>query len=612
MNNEGQKIPNESNINLHIEKYLENYLKLDKPEFAILLSGKWGSGKTYFINQIIKKNQSKKENIKFIKISLFEISSKDDLKHKIIMKLLGIENEKGFLNKSTQIGTKIINLFVKKLGLSIYDIPIEEILNKIDNKVVFIFDDLERANISFHEILGYINNYVEILKFNVIILANELEIDDEKYQKFKEKVIGKTFEVQHGFEEILTSFIHSTTDKSEKYLDNNKSLIIDIYNKADYNNLRHIKQILLDFEYFIKLIDEKYLENQNFYIDLIKVFFLLSIEIKAGKLNKDELLKHDSIVGCMTDTKEKDSAFEEILKKYELINQYSLVFSQPLLEKILFEANINKEELNNEILNLEYFEKEQESWKKLWNYYDLEDDKFNEYLKDIKIKFQNNEYIEHEKLLHVFGILLGLSRNGLYDIDIKDLIKKQKANIDDLMNDKFWKKKLYKYKNFTKYSLAYHEKDSSEFEVIKKYIEEKSKIAFDDGLINKAKDLLSHYTNGDIDLVNKKLEQDFFSIAIFSKMGYKEYIKMLQTTNHKNLYYIFSSYKNRYEKFRIEQNLELKNDLKFWENVYENILNGISKNTQKLKYFRLNDYKKNMKKDIIDKIKKFSSELIDK
>ncbi len=35
--------------NLHIKKYFDNYLKSEKSEFAVLLTAKWGTGKTFFI-----------------------------------------------------------------------------------------------------------------------------------------------------------------------------------------------------------------------------------------------------------------------------------------------------------------------------------------------------------------------------------------------------------------------------------------------------------------------------------------------------------------------------------------------------------------------------------
>jgi Flp pilus assembly CpaF family ATPase len=49
--NKGGLLTQNTTINQHIHEFLEYYIKLDKPEYAVLLSGKWGSGKTHFINR---------------------------------------------------------------------------------------------------------------------------------------------------------------------------------------------------------------------------------------------------------------------------------------------------------------------------------------------------------------------------------------------------------------------------------------------------------------------------------------------------------------------------------------------------------------------------------
>ena len=79
----------EKESNLHIKKYFDNYLKSDKSEFAVLLTAKWGSGKTFFIDQYIKDYTkcSKKEEYKFIKISLFGINDLRLIDEKIFQQL---------------------------------------------------------------------------------------------------------------------------------------------------------------------------------------------------------------------------------------------------------------------------------------------------------------------------------------------------------------------------------------------------------------------------------------------------------------------------------------------------------------------------------------------
>jgi septin family protein len=63
-----ETIPNNQYIsepNKHIEEYLNYYCELPhSPKFAILLKGKWGSGKTWFINQYIEKLKAKEQEKK--------------------------------------------------------------------------------------------------------------------------------------------------------------------------------------------------------------------------------------------------------------------------------------------------------------------------------------------------------------------------------------------------------------------------------------------------------------------------------------------------------------------------------------------------------------------
>ena len=37
--------------NKHIKEFLNYYIELPNPQYAVLLKGKWGSGKTHFINE---------------------------------------------------------------------------------------------------------------------------------------------------------------------------------------------------------------------------------------------------------------------------------------------------------------------------------------------------------------------------------------------------------------------------------------------------------------------------------------------------------------------------------------------------------------------------------
>ncbi len=53
-------------MNKHIENYLDLYLEREDVEYATLLTGKWGCGKTYFIKNYIEKNLKRRNISLFI------------------------------------------------------------------------------------------------------------------------------------------------------------------------------------------------------------------------------------------------------------------------------------------------------------------------------------------------------------------------------------------------------------------------------------------------------------------------------------------------------------------------------------------------------------------
>uniref|UniRef100_UPI003A9825E9 P-loop NTPase fold protein n=1 Tax=Citrobacter freundii TaxID=546 RepID=UPI003A9825E9 len=93
--------------------------------------------------------------------------------------------------------------------------------NTDSGEIIIALDDLERTDIPLKEILGYVNYLVEISKVKVILIANEKILHEKDkssedkntdiYSKFKEKVIGKTFQIKHNIDNILDGFL----DESE-------------------------------------------------------------------------------------------------------------------------------------------------------------------------------------------------------------------------------------------------------------------------------------------------------------------------------------------------------------------------------------------------------------
>ncbi len=195
-----------------VADFIDDYLKNNKVNYAILINGSWGSGKTFFIKEhIIKKldkeYEAAKKNLKTLKIwdrlfkkkksinakkpiyvSLYGISSISDIKSKIL--LATIKNDKikkilPVLDVGAEIGNEIIS---KNYSISNSSGKLTRILSNfysLENLIIF-FDDLERCNVDINIVLGYINQLVEHNKLKVILIADEEKIGKLDFENNKE------------------------------------------------------------------------------------------------------------------------------------------------------------------------------------------------------------------------------------------------------------------------------------------------------------------------------------------------------------------------------------------------------------------------------------------
>ena len=145
-----------------VESILD-YIRSDYTDYAIMINGEWGSGKTYFWNNKIRnKIDSLRLNGKqytTIYMSLYGISNLEDISKKIFiettqlmdknMKKFMNANGKGAIPEYAKTGLDMANLFgVTQSG----DKVDYSQFFSTDDKVL-CFDDLERANVDVIDIL---------------------------------------------------------------------------------------------------------------------------------------------------------------------------------------------------------------------------------------------------------------------------------------------------------------------------------------------------------------------------------------------------------------------------------------------------------------------------
>jgi hypothetical protein len=286
-----------------------NYLQFKQSDYALLVNGHWGTGKTFlFKNKVIPDiiNNTKFNNKSFfngIYISLYGVSSVDDIDLKLFLELNPFWKNK-WVKVGSNIGKLITNQALKKFGLGgIDDKSIQDgikVLNKRYKSNVLVFDDLERANSKLlPNILGYLNQLTEHDGVKVIVLSNESEVDknsNEDYQRIKEKVFRYTIQFKPA---IIDSYIQileycSKNKDFHSFILSQKDFVMQLLEKTEHKNLRTLNFIFSSFERIFIFTTKSFHDNSYYNSLLLKLFLFFcafSIELKKDKNNLKELLE---------------------------------------------------------------------------------------------------------------------------------------------------------------------------------------------------------------------------------------------------------------------------------------------------------------------------------
>lgn len=272
-----------------IEDVFKDYLAIKETNYAILINGSWGSGKTFFWKNTLSEI-SKSSGYKPIYLSLNGINKIETLDYQLKIKLIPYLN-KLEIKKASAVAKVSKNIFYKLVEKYANFNP-ENILKDVEidlalfSNNILCFDDLERCKIPLPEILGYINDYVEHKNLKVILLSHEKE-NDEKYNSIKEKVIGRVL----NFENNLLDTIPLLFDKFKiidtsfyDFLESKKDFILNLLVEYKEDNLRNIA-------FYLDSLSKIHstLKLHNNYSDEVVIFVLIiTIEFKKGKLTSND------------------------------------------------------------------------------------------------------------------------------------------------------------------------------------------------------------------------------------------------------------------------------------------------------------------------------------
>lgn len=249
-----------------LNEYIKHYIEKDKTQSAIMLTGGWGTGKSYYIHNYLEPFLKENDH-RCATVSLYGLKSLSEISKNIYFELRSIGFSKKSEAKTTGgvaamiVGKTILNGLTSKIGFdigSISDEDLEKVYSSINlSGVLVILEDLERSNINIIDVLGYINSLVEQDGVKVLLVANEDEIlkyydsqpdkdgktykiPDEKtimYLKAKEKTVNDTIVFNSDYKNAIKKIISSFENETLNYFksDDNMNEIFIIMRQYNYN-----------------------------------------------------------------------------------------------------------------------------------------------------------------------------------------------------------------------------------------------------------------------------------------------------------------------------------------------------------------------------------------
>lgn len=405
---------------------LESYLIDDKDGYLvkginsgkiIMLSGVWGSGKTYFWQEKIIKSESVNNNIY---ISLYGKKSIEDIEKEVLIKAyyrsIGkISEENDVVEKAFSVfssTSKIIDTFfgtklndvIDEVNQKNYEHKSNKAIRFINDGLVICFDDFERKSndVDLQDLFGFITNLTLQYKARIVIILNSDVFegkDKEVFRKVKEKSVNK-FLMFKPSSRGLFEIIFNKYNIDTKY----KSAIFQSIQDIKIINARIYEKVLESLEEYVEG-NELTTDEVKYFVFTIINFHLNHIMFKFYDYHKD--LKNWRLPSSFTDL-ECSIDFLNILDRKVKQNSQQIDTKLELIDLVKsditheYKSRENKKDDNIKILPTAKLDKDIEQVDKyanlIWFFWLLE----------IKLEYRKNIDVEKQKAINDFietGIL---------------------------------------------------------------------------------------------------------------------------------------------------------------------------------------------------------------
>ncbi|MDA8603236.1 P-loop NTPase fold protein [Alphaproteobacteria bacterium] len=258
----GQKEPIKF-AQMEAKSWIKNWLEL-KDKQAVLLAGAWGTGKTTFIKNL---EDGVALSNKIVHISLYGISSVEELERKLTLRCLSIKGKFHYFvqqyadqiaNEKVKLNVGDIFNLISNRGKKILDI--NETFEKSFSNTLFVLDDLDRClPQQIEPLLGKINDFCENFGAKIIVVGEPTNMKQISNDLI-EKVFSHRIEIELDYRCVLSDVCDNEgIDLSIK------EVLVGTLLRSGEMNLRKIRRCVSAIKLMInRLSDLNDIENTHY------------------------------------------------------------------------------------------------------------------------------------------------------------------------------------------------------------------------------------------------------------------------------------------------------------------------------------------------------------
>lgn len=284
----------------NVKQTILDFFKRNDVDYALMINGVWGSGKTYFVQNSLH-DEFKTAKLSPVYVSLNGVSTFEEVAAQIVfgtgwqgtkaaaksfllpfaMRSLPEKSVSAILAALQAIGEKKSKGWLAWLHTS------KDLSPKAH---VLILDDLERVSDvkkNLVPIMGRVFDEFISRGYHVVFIGDETHLDFARFKEEKEKYIRRTITFKSNIDVVVDTIVNSYVGLSGRYAKMGSSYLKMFSASCEIRNIRVIKRIMDDFVRVAERVNDQALVKKVAHVLMFRLAPIV-VELSSGRLKESD------------------------------------------------------------------------------------------------------------------------------------------------------------------------------------------------------------------------------------------------------------------------------------------------------------------------------------